>query len=469
MHPRITALAAPTLAALSLFGVASSAQAAPHGHHHVAMPHGHHHEAMPPSVGATDPGIQAVPLQLPAASYNVRNQSQLLAALQAAQPGQVIHLASGAVFPDLWDLRARSGWITVSGAGDAVEPIIEGANLEGSQYLRFTNVEFTQRVLIARSPTKGGAQPASNVQILNSDVNCGSTQTNPKTTGIVVRQASQNVTIAGDWVHNCTLGFDTVAQDNPTTGLTIEHNLFQNFYGDAIDLGGLDNTAIVDNVVESIHHSAGVVYHDDGIQFLGNTSNTLIQNNVLANSGDQLLFIQAAIAGQFNGVQTNSNIVVDRNLIYGAGAAAVQDQGAVNLHFVDNTVWDSNNAALIIRRGTQGTTGATTTLQGNILQSYIQMSAPGSESHNMILTVSRQTQNTLSPTDIVGIAPSFVNAGQGDFALVPGTTGSGTTSDSPTVTTSSSGVPSGSSSNAGMLLGADPANFPYGAPVYGVS
>jgi hypothetical protein len=467
MNSRIAVLAAPALAAFSFLGAAPAAQAAPHGH----APHGHHHETMPPSVSGSAPGIQAVPLQLPAPSYTVRNQTQLLAALQSAQPGQVIQLASGAVFPDLWDLRARSGWVTVSGAGDAVEPIIEGANLEGSQNLRFTNVEFTQRVLIARSPTRGSAQPASNVQILNSDVNCGSTQTNPKTTGIVIRQASTNVTLSGDWVHNCTLGLTTVAQDNPTSGLTITHDLFQTFYGDAIDLGGLSGTTIADNVVENIHHSAGVIYHDDGIQFLGNTTNTLIQNNVLANSGDQLLFIQAETAGEFNGVQTNSNILADHNLIYGAGAAAVQDEGAVNLRFIDNTVWDASNGSLIIRRGTQGTTGATTTLQGNILQSYIQMSAPGSESHNLILAVSRPTASTLSPSDLIGVTPSFINPGQGDFALVPGSPGSGTSNTTPTVTTSTNGVTvSGSAqSNTTTLLGADPADFPYGAPIYGVA
>ena len=426
---------------------------------------------MPPSVDSSVPGIQGVPLQLPAPSYNVRSQPQLLAALQSAQPGQVIHLASGAVFPDLWDLRARSGWVTVSGAGDAVAPIIEGANLEGSQYLRFTNVEFTKRVLIGHSPTRAGAQVASNVQILNSDVNCGSSQTNPKTTGIVVRQASQNVTLAGDWVHNCTLGLSTVAQDNPDAGLTVTHDLFQNFYGDAFDLGGADNTTIADNVIENIQHSPGVIYHDDGIQFLGNTANTLIQNNVLANSYDQLLFIQAAISGQFNGIQTNSNIVADHNLIYGAGAAAVQDQGAVNLRFVDNTVWDSRNGAFIIRPGTRGTTGATTTLQGNIIQSYIQMSAPGSESDNLIYQVSRPTANTLSPTDIVGVAPTFVNSGQGDFALVPGSTGSGAAGPSLSSSSTATATPtsgSGSSQTGGTtLLGADPANFPYGAPLFG--
>ncbi len=309
------------------------------------------------------------------------------------------------------------------------------------------------------------------MQILNSDVNCGSNQTNPKTTGIVVRQASQNVTLAGDWVHNCTLGLTSVAQDNPTNDLTITHDLFQNFYGDAIDLGGLSNTTIADNVVENIHRSPGTIYHDDGIQFLGNTTNTLIQNNVLANSGDQLLFIQAAIAGRFNGAQTNFNVVADHNLIYGAGAAAVQDEGAVNFRFVDNTVWDANDAAFIIRKGTQGTTGATTTLVGNIMQSYIQMSAPGSESNNMIYATSPRTQTTLSPTDVVGVAPSFVNADQGDFALVPGTTGSGTSNPSPTVTTSSTGVATSGSAqgNAATLLGADPADFPYGAPIYGVA
>jgi hypothetical protein len=456
----------PALAALSLLGATSSAQAAA----------GHHHEAMPASVSGSNPGLQQVPLALPGASYNVSNQTQLDTALQSAQPGQVVHLASGSSYTNVWDLRARSGWVTVTGAGDAVMPQIDGLTLEGSQYLRFTGIEFTGRVFVGHSPNQGSGQTSSNIQILNSDVNCGSSQTNPKTAGLVVRQASENVTIAGDWVHNCTLGFTTVAQDNPVEHLTLEHNLFENFYGDAIDLGGADGTVIVDNVVQDIKHTAGLVYHDDGIQFLGNTNGTTIQGNVLDNSNDQLIFIQDAVAGQFTGVQTNSNIVIDHNLVYGVGAAAVQDEGAVNLRFTNNTVWDANAEAMIVRKSPYtGTPAGASLIEGNILQTYIQMSAPGVEADNLITWVSPQEKKNLSSTDITGVMPDFVSPASGDFALVPGTPGSGSTlSTTPVEETSGLSTPSTTfaatpgAEAATMTLGANPENVPFGAPLFGV-
>jgi parallel beta helix pectate lyase-like protein len=473
MNSRITALAAPALAALSICAAAAPAQAA-RAHHDLWRARPHRHEAMPPSVSGSAPGIQAVALQLPAASYNVATQSQLLAALQSAQPGQVIHLASGSRFSDVWDMKSRTGWVTLSGAGDAVTPVIAGANLEGSQYLRFTNIEFTQRIFIGHSPTQGGSQPAENIQILNSDLNCGSTQTDPKTHGVAVRQSSQNITLIGDWVHNCTVGLTTVAQDNPVQNLTVEHDLFEDFYGDAIDLGGANGTVIADNIIQNIKHSPGVDYHDDGIQFLGNTNSTVIQNNVLDNSNDQLIFIQDAVKGLLDGVQTNSNVVVDHNLIYGAGAAAVQDEGAVNLRFTDNTIWDANDAAMIVRKSPYtGTPAASSVITGNILQNYMQMSAPGREGDNLITWVSPQVKKILDPTDITGVTPGFVNPATGDFALLPGTPGSGQPGTGVTLTTgvattSNSPATTSTAATATMVLGANPQNYPFGAPLFGV-
>jgi hypothetical protein len=525
-------LAAVPVAAVSLFAAAPAALAGrvPSRHirptQHLVTSLPPHHRDITPVTG-NQPGIQVQPLVLPTPSYNVHNLAQLQAALQSVQGGQVIHLASGSVFSTLWVTKAYPSWVTISGAGDAVAPQIQGARLEGAQNLRFTNVEFTKRVYIARNPSHVG-QDADNVQIVNTEVNCGSTATKPWSNGLTVRQASQNVTIAGDYVHNCTLGFTSYAQDNPSQGLTVVHNVFQNFYGDAMDIGGLANTAIEDNIIQNIGHSPGVTYHDDGIQFLGNTTNTVISNNVLDNSFDQLIFIQDAIKGEFNGIQTNSNITIDHNLIYGAGASAVQDEGGVNTSFDDNTVWDSHNGAFVLRKSPYtGTPPSSTVMQGNILQSYIQMGAPGTENDNMIQTVSRWTAGQLSPTDIVGVAPSFVSEATGDFALVPGTPGSGTgsptasvlsfankakakgkaklttcptttttttdpstptttttattsttTATTPTATTTSASCtpatttagPSAASANtATMLLGANPVNMPYGAPVYGAN
>jgi hypothetical protein len=467
MHSRLSTLIAPALAAASLLAAAGPAYAAT----------GKPHDTTTTTSAAAAPGRQVVPLSLPAAAYNAKNDTQLKADLLAALPGQVIHLASGAKFSTLWDTTARAGWVTVSGAGDAVTPVIDGANLEGSQYLRFTNIKFTGHVLIARHPVRAGLQPAENVQLLNSEVTCGATPTSPKGIGVTVRQASQNITLEGDLVDQCTLGFTTVAQDNPTQNLTLAHNTFQNFFGDAIDIGGIANTTIADNIIQNIHHIPGVVYHDDGIQFLGNTVNTTIQGNVLNNSGDQLIFIQDAIKGQYNGVQTNSDVVIDHNLIYGTGASAVQDQGAINARITNNTIWDSHDNALVVTKSNYtGTLPTGTVVSGNVLPNYQNSGANGVlENHNLIEFPT--PHRTVGSADLVSVAPQFVNAAAGDFALVAGTPGSGTLNPPPSSTATTTATAAGtavslttaSMPTAMMQLGANPLNLSYGAAVFGIT
>jgi hypothetical protein len=227
------------------------------------------------------------------------------------------------------------------------------------------------------SPTRGTAQPAEDIQLLNSEMDCGTTATGSGE-AIGIRQGARNITISGDYVHDCTIGLASVGQDLPSTNVSITHNLFENFYGDAIDLGAMHNLTIADNVIRDIAHSPGSTYHDDGIQFLGNTSHVAIINNVIANSRDQLLFIQDAIKGRFSHTATNADLSVIGNLIYGAGAFAIQDQGGVDVAFVGNTIWASHYGSLLIRRsGYTGIIPNHTLIVDNIIERYGLMEVPG--------------------------------------------------------------------------------------------
>lgn len=416
---------------------------------------------------ATTPGIMAQAETLPAPSYTVNTDAQLTAALRAARPGQVIQLASGATFSQISDTRPNNGWVTISGAGDMRTPVIQGAQLNGARYLRFTNVEFTRQVFTDGNPVTRYAAPAENIQVLNSEINCTATHDPGHGYAIEIRGASQNITFSGDFVTGCTVGFDSVAQDNQSQNIAITHSVFQGFVGDAIDLGGLNGVNISDNVIRDIQHLPGVSYHDDGIQFFGNDSNVAITNNVISNSLDQLIFIQDAVKGLNTESSVNSNILVSHNLLYGNSAWAVQDQGGQNVSFVDNTMWDNGDGSLILRRsGYTGLLPANTVVTGNIIQTYAPSGIAVNDSNNILYTVGRNFQ--AGPGDITGQAPVFTDPANGDFALVAGTIGSGSgrvNGTSAGATASPSGTPATSTE-----IGAVPPGSPlveYGAPMWG--
>jgi hypothetical protein len=478
---RFAFLAAPIALALStLAAAAGPANAAPR---HFRAPHRHfrapHHHLIPVVTGSA-PGDELQPLSLPAPSYQVSTDAQLSAALQSAQPGQVIHLASGATFSHIVDTKARTGWVTLSGAGDSQAPVIAGAHIEGGQFLRFTNVLFTQRLYVSYGPVLRYARPAENIQVLNSEFDCGATQTVGGGQAILVRQGSQNVTFSGDYIHDCTVGFASVSQDNQSSNIVLTHDTFQDFYGDAIDLGGLQNVVISDDVIADICHSAGMPYHDDGIQFFGNDTNVAITNNVIANSLDQLLFIQDAVAGTNTGSSVNSNILVENNLMYGDAAFAVQAQGALQTRFIDNTIWDNGDGSLLLRKSGYTKIAPTdTVVTGNVLESYGTSGVtPATEGDNLIEHVSRSFSP--GPGDIIGKPAQFVSETTGDFQLAPGSIGTsgvtvatGTAIGVGTSTTGSSGA-SGSANTTvtpattlGSSLPAESATG-WGAPQWGM-
>jgi hypothetical protein len=381
-----------------------------------------------PSVNATfprvtpgTPGLENVAVQLPAPSMSLTPGSAatgggLSQKVTGAGSGAVIHLASGS-YPEIVDHVERSGWVTVSGEGDATKPVIHGAELFGARYVRFVDVSFSDTFKVDRSPK--GAGHSGDIQLLNSDVNCGSHTTKPNTVAIAVRGASYDVAFSGDYVHNCTVGFKSQAQDEMSRNISITHSIFESLFGDAIDLGGMDGITIANDVIRDIHRTHGFIYHDDGIQFFGNCANVLIAYNVEALSTDQLIFIQDAVKSKYTHSSVNQNILVLGNLLYSAGAYAVQDQGGVDVQFVGNTIWHNKDGGLLIRRsGFTHIEPTHTLVADNVVAGFGVLHTPHIvQGYNVF---GDTHAGILTRTDISSGSPGFVDEAKGLFGLRSG-------------------------------------------------
>lgn len=355
-----------------------------------------------------------------------RPYATLQQALQKAKGGDEIHLAGGR-YPQMSVTSRFSSYVTITGAGDETPPMISGALITGAAHVRFNQVEFTAQILINRSLTGRGAQSAENIQLLNSEIDCRtSTAASARTgftQGIYLRGGARNVEFTDDYVHNCTVGFGSQAQDPLTTNLSITHCTFQGFNGDAIDLGGLSGVVIDHDIIRDMA-DPGSWYHDDGIQFFGNVTNVQITNNVLANSRVQLIFIQDAIKGSTTDSSVNRNILIAHNLIYGAGGYAVQDQGGQNVSFIGNTMWNNHYGSVLVEPSSFTGLSPTVKIADNIIQSLTLANVTAQYEDYNLLTNERLTTGWGSD-DIINQTPSFVAPKSGDFRLAHTSPGGG--------------------------------------------
>ena len=436
------------------------------------------------------PGVTPQTLGLPAPRYyvsstgtaslaqaSVSHPMSLQTALTVVPSGAVVHIASGA-YPAVVDFWTRPSWVTFTGAGDATAPTIAGIHLQGAEYVRFADVKFTGQVYINESPYTHGAQPAENIAIIDSEISCG-TSTSARaistafTQGIYLRGGSRNIAFSGDYVHNCTVGFGSQAQDPLTRNVSITYSTFQDFNGDAIDLGGVSGVVIDHDIIRDMA-DPGAWYHDDGIQFFGNTSNVEITNNVLANSRVQLIFIQDAVKGYNSGTSVNRNILVAHNLIYGAGGYAVQDQGGQNVSFIGNTMWDNHFGSMLVSQSTYTGLEPTLTLSDNIIQGLGFFHARAQhEDHNLLTDVAPNSH--WGAGDIINACPVFVAPQKGNFQIAPQSPGYGRADPGPAraLTAGVSELSADSftgtsrpSVSIGVFQPGDPA-VAYGAPSFG--
>lgn len=387
-----------------------------------------HHGANKSSRQAPGDRTQAISLPLPMffvsptgraplTRSSPNHPASLAAALLAAPAGTVVHLAAGS-YPAIHDGEARRRWVTLSGAGDAHAPRIAGALLFGTRFLRFVHVEFSSVVFINSGYVGGLDQTADHIEILNSEFDCGSATTSPFTTAIFVRDAARNLTFSGDRVVHCVVGFGSLAQAPVSAHVRITHCTFEDLTGDAIDLGGLDDVVIDHNIIRDIADPSNL-YHDDGIQFFGNDENVQITNNVLANSRDQLILIQDAVKSDITGSRVSGNILVAHNVIYGAGTYAVLDQGGLDVNFVGNTIWNNHFGSMLVTKSYFTGREPTLTLTDNVIQGLTYYDAgPQYENYNLLTDVPTRG-HSWGQNDILNVNPLFVDAGEGDFQLLP--------------------------------------------------
>ncbi len=344
----------------------------------------------------------------------------LQTALNSVPDGAAVHVRSGS-YQQIYGDTPRSSWVTFTGAGDRTAPSIAGALLFGAQYVRFVDVKFTSLVWINWSIEHHAGQRGKDIELLNSTFDCGSTRTTPVTQGIYVRGESENVTISGDLIERCVNGFISQAQDPFSTNIRITHCTFQHLTGDAIDLGGLSGVIIDHNIIRDVADPANL-FHDDGIQLFGHVQNVTITDNILSNSRDQLIFIQDAVAGDASHSSINRNILIAHNLIYGAGAIAVQDVGGQNVRFVGNTIWDSHFYSMLIIKSYYTHLEPTVKLVDNIIQGLTFYHAGAQfEDYNLLTEVSKHS--AWGRHDIIDVNPRFVDPLAGDFALETGSPG----------------------------------------------
>lgn len=139
-----------------------------------------------------------------------------------------------------------------------------------------------------------------------------------------------------DYVHNCYSGLATVTSPVPTSGLTVQHSVFQDLNNDGVDIGHVTDESFDHDIIRGMSEPGATIQHD-GIQFYGENSHIMITNDVIANSHDQLPLLQDAIAAPGQS-PVNTDVVVDNDLLYGAGSYAVQVQGTQQVTFDHDTM-----------------------------------------------------------------------------------------------------------------------------------
>lgn len=266
----------------------------------------------------------------------------LTEALERASGGQVIQLAAGG-YPRATDRRERTSTVTVLGPAAGVATV-RGMTIEGGQELDIRDLHFTDIISVRYHPSRRLAQPARHVVFRTSEF------TAPAGQGcLTARNGVQGFAVEDSWIHDCTTGFGAGAGASipQSSGLTFTGNTFERFTSDALQFGQWDDVSITGNVIRDIKDPCPTgtnCIHNDGVQLTGNDRRVVIADNRISNARTQLIFIQDAVG-------PIDDVTVQNNLVYGAGAVAIQSQGATNARFLHNTVWGGKDGGLWLTQG----------------------------------------------------------------------------------------------------------------------
>lgn len=326
-------------------------------------------------------------------------------AVKASAGGEAIVVLPG-TYERVIDTVARSSRVTIYGVPrSGVKPEVAGVEVWGGSFLTVRGVKITAPSQVTSHPTLKERQPAHDVEFDKVEM---VVTDNP---ALRIRSGAWNVIVRDSWIHDSYGGIAGPNTPNKSRQITILRNRLQRFRSDAIQFGQWDDVLIQGNKIANTKDPAGKL-HNDGIQFTGGSSHVIIRGNVLRDSDAQLLFVQPAFG-------PIDDLLVENNLIHGAGAIAVQIQGASRTRIINNTIWESAYGGLLVRGPTiwkYGVTSRDAIVANNILSAFGVANGAGVAyfGHNLLGKRSIVPGNANIVAD-----PRFVNPKRGDFSLQP--------------------------------------------------
>jgi hypothetical protein len=360
-------------------------------------------------------GIAASPSAARAADLHA-TPATLRSLVAAAQPGDVIHLASGDY--GTFAGAMKPGWVTLTPEPGAT-PTMD-VEFDPASYIALDGLQLGD-IDIAGTQTK-------HIVVSNSNV---TGQTILHTGELANADITFNHNVHANWskCSGCNEArFWLPNKTSQPSGVTIENSQFgPGGVSDGIQ-NGSNGTRIIDNVFTGIKPDPSGNVHADALQLYG-SSNTVIEGNYFYNDPDEIMIPDGA-----DHEVIEDNVIVASPDAYPYAITLMSDNGSIVSH---NTLQYGNCAfnlpCGLLRLGskTSEPAGQGTVVRDNVLTGVVCCdpgSATFSTDHNLV----RQRDSVRGAGDLLA-APLFAGGAQpGTFAgylLAPGSPGKGTASD----------------------------------------
>jgi Concanavalin A-like lectin/glucanases superfamily/Right handed beta helix region len=268
----------------------------------------------------------------------VKNQSELNAALAAAQGGETIKLAAGTYTQIKLNNVNYASNVTITSLDEKNPATVQKVQLDSSSNVTFRNLTLARDL----APTDvdwtqlHNVNKSSNIVFDAVTISGGSGDvTQSVGWGMFVRDSS-NITIMNSSVDHVALALNISNVD----GLLVKDNSFSDNRRDGLNLSSITNAVIDGNFFTNMYPVNDE--HPDAIQFLtrGQTkisSNIVIKNNVVMQGSGAA--IQGIFMNDEEGNLPYTNVEISNNLIYVNGMYnGINVSGGKNITVTSNTV-----------------------------------------------------------------------------------------------------------------------------------
>lgn len=288
---------------------------------------------------------------------HVDSTGTLVAALKAAQPGDVIKLAPG-VYDDFggkFSPRFDSP-VTITSADPANPAVFTDFTLARAQGLIFKQVNFatldhTDKIAEGVRYWAFKIVKSENIHFDQVHVH-GSLDKNPgnDVMGIQVRD-SANVSITNSTFEQ----LERAAAIGQTQGVNVSGNFVRDLRSDGFDFAEVINVRVVGNFLTNFVPVTGD--HPDAIQFWTSGTKTaskdiLISSNVIVRGEGE--YVQGIFLRDQTGSMPYERVNIENNLIVGTGYNGIRIQGVKDLKLTSNELVSfagENNTFLLIQGG----------------------------------------------------------------------------------------------------------------------